>query len=237
MSGRTGSFTYRQSRGQTIVSQYQPIVKNPNTQGQQTQRARFKLMSQLAAIMAAGFGSFIIKTRPEKQRPTQRNAFMQVNMPLVEVVSSADTATAKIPMEQLKLTSSFKALPNMNLAANGQGINVNMEKIPSEVKTIRLVVVGYTGNNGTQAAIQSITDVPVTAGEINHDIATDAGKFTVLGFGLIPTETTAAKIDLDNIHTPADENFISAVDLDRMVSEGTMLETMTVGGNIDVPVS
>lgn len=236
MSGRTGSFTYRQSRGQTIVSQYQPIVKNPNTQGQQDQRAKFKLMSQLAAIMSRGFGSFIIKTRPEKQRPTQRNAFIKLNMPLVEVESTADTATAKIPMERLQLTSSNRYLPPMNLTDTKPDIEVSFENVPAEVASVRVVLVGYRGQGQTQAYIKSIGDYPVTPNqtEFNVTLLAEAGNYTVLAFGLIPTESTKSSVDLDNIHTPADENFISAVELNAMVAEGTMLETMTVGANVTI---
>lgn len=236
MSGRTGSFTYRQSRGETIVSQYQPMVKNPNTEKQQDQRARFKLLSQLAAIMAPGFGTMGVTKRPGKQRPTQRNAFMQINMPLVEVASTADTATAKIPMEQLKLTSSNRYLPQINLTDTKPDIEVSFENMPAEVTSVRVVLVGYRGQGQTQAFIKSIADYPVTPNqqEFNVTLLAEAGNYTVLAFGLIPTESTKSSVDLDNIHTPADENFISAVELNAMVAEGSMLETMTVGANVTI---
>lgn len=233
LSGKTGSYTFRQSRGQTIVSQYQPIVKNPNTQGQQNQRAKFKLMSQLAAIMSPGFGTMGVTKRPGKQAPTQRNAFVQLNMPLVEVESSADNEVkAKIPMEQVKLTSSFRYLPEMTVGPDTGAINISMNNIPSDVTTVRCVVIGYEGN---VAALRTIVDYPVTA---NHDflgvVDLPLGKYTVLAYGLIPSETAKSSIDLDNIHTPEDEEFISAVELNTMVADGSLVETMTVGGNVTI---
>lgn len=231
MCGRTGSFTYRQSRGQTIVSQYQPIVKNPNTQGQQDQRAKFKLMSQLAAIMAPGFGTMGITKRPGKQRPTQRNAFMNLNMPLVEVESSADTATAKIPMEQLQLTSSFRHLPNVELSAAGGEIEASFTTVPVDVATIRIIVVGYVGE---QAKVMSMTDYPVADHqEMVVSFPASAGKYTVLAYGLIPSKSLKS-VDFNNIHTPADKDFISAVQLNTMVEAGLMAETKTVGSNVTV---
>ena len=231
MSGKTGSFTYRQSRGQTIVSQYQPIVKNPNTERQQNQRARFKLMTQLASVMATGFGSFIIKTRPEKQRPTQRNAFMQINFHLVQVTDDAAGVTAKIPMEQLQLTSSFRPLPPLTLNGDGM-LTVDMENIPSDVSTVRLVIVGY---NRGQAEIKNLVDVPVTGNLFTYENDTlPVGKYTVLAYGLIPSASVRQKIDLDNIHTPADQDFISAIELNAMVENGSMAETITVGANVTV---
>lgn len=235
LSGKTGSYTFRQSRGQTIVSQYQPIVKNPNTQGQQSQRAKFKLMTQLAAIMAPGFGTMGVTKRPGKQAPTQRNSFVQLNMPLVEVESSADNeVVAKIPMEQVKLTSSFRHLPSISVnATEARKFNVEFNNnLPTEVTTVRLVTVGYSGNIAT---IVDIRDVPKSTIEDNPvEIAVEAGEYTVLAYGLIPSESASASIDLDNIHTPADEEFISAVELNTMVANGTMVETMTVGANVTV---
>lgn len=234
MSGRTGSFTYRQSRGETIVSQYQPLVKNPNTQGQQNQRARFKLMSQLAAIMSPGFGTMGVTKRPGKQRPTQRNAFMQLNMPLVEVTSSADTATAKIPMEQLKLTSSFINMSQLDVTStSAENFDVALRSaLPVGVASVRVIVVGYVDNLAT---IVDMRDVPATkldGDSVNFGVG--AGKFTVLAYGMIPSESLKSSVDFDNIHTPADEDFISAVDLNTMVAEGSMTETMTVGANVTV---
>lgn len=245
LSGKMGSAVFRQSGGKTIASQYQPIVKNPNSEGQQAQRAKFKLMSQLAAIMSRGFGSFIIKTRAEKGKGTQRNAFVQTNFPLVQVTEeTAGGVTAKIPMEQLQLTTSFRTLPTFNTEGTSATVgyaNVNIPNVPSDVTTIRVVAVGYQVIEGgaKQAFIESITDCPVTDGEIDQQISYLAPKtvgeqVTILAFGLIPSEAASKKIDLDNIHTPADENFISAIKLDQMVSDGQMAETKTIGINLTV---
>ena len=244
LSGKMGSAVFRQSGGKTIASQYQPIVKNPNSEGQQAQRAKFKLMSQLAAIMSRGFGSFIIKTRPEKGRSTQRNAFVQTNFPLVEVSEDNNSVSAKIPMEKLKLTSSFRQLPNFNNSetfAHTNQAHVFVQGIPSDVTTLRVVVVGYKGETAAekQAYIERIADLPVDNGTVDDDIPDMPAKrigdqVTMLAFGLIPSASAAKKIDLDNIHTPNDQNFISAIKLDQMVSDGQMTETVTIGINLTV---
>lgn len=238
LSGKTGSYTFRQSRGQTIVSQYQPIVKNPNTQGQQSQRAKFKLMSQLAAIMAPGFGTMGVTKRPGKQTPSQRNAFVQLNMPLVEVDSSADNEViAKIPMDQLKLTSSFREeLGEINCSKVGSGIRVAIPvRAGSKVKNGKIALVGF-GTMGVtkRASLVSMADVPVTQDgtTISYTFSDiQPGDYTILAYGLIPTESSAITVDLDNIHTPDDEDFISAVHLNTLVASGAIVETATVGAN------
>lgn len=230
LSGKMGSAVFRQSGGQTVITQYQPIVKNPNSDGQQSQRAKFKLMSQLAAIMSPGFGSFIIKTRAEKGKGTQRNAFVQINFPLVTTTETAEGVRAEIPMEELKLTTSFRNLPTPVLSATAEGIGVSIQNIAADIKAVRFVTVGYSDN---VAEIVDIRDIPVRDGYINS-VITNAprGNFTVLAYGLIPSESTTTRVSLDNIHTPGDEDFISAVQLNEMVAAGEMAETKTVGANV-----
>ena len=216
-----GTAVFRVREGQQIVTQYNPIVKNPNTAGQQAQRAKFKLMSQLAAIMAPGYGTMGTINRPARGKSTQRNAFTQINMKLVEVDTAGEQVTAKIPMEQLQLTSSFRPLPPFE----------NQEPM-----SVRFILVGYKNN---VAEIVDMKDVPTIENNgsasvtYNNDNAS-VGNYTLLAYGLIPSESAMASINLDDIHTPSDENFISAVELNAMVAEGTMAETKTVGVNIVV---
>lgn len=238
MSGRTGSFTYRQSRGQTIVSQYQPIVKNPRTEAQNNQRARFKLMSQLAAIMAPGFGTMSVNKRPAKQSPTQRNAFVALNMPLCAVADG----TAKIPMEKLQLTSSSRPLGGITSDES----SVTITAIPKEVKSVRFIEINYTDfqefDKGTgsfiiktRPEIKRIVDQPTVSTDQGFIAEFDgvSRNSTVLAFGLIPSESLSG-VDFSSIHTLTSQKFISAVNLNQLVNEGSMVETMTLGVNIAV---
>lgn len=237
LSGKMGAAVFRVREGQQVVTQYNPIVKNPNTAGQQAQRAKFKLMSQLAAIMAPGFGTMGVTERPARGKGTARNGFVQKNFALAETETAGDTVTAKIPMEQLQLTDSFRYLPEPSVTATAGRISVDMESIPTEVTTLRIVLVGYSGGAGQdrQANIQQIVDVPVENSAIRYAFnAVPAGNYTTLAYGLIPSESAKSSIDLDNVHTPADEDFISAVQLDAMVADGLMAETKTVGANVSV---
>lgn len=236
LSGKMGAAVFRVRDGQQVVTQYNPIVKNPNTEGQQAQRAKFKLMSQLAAIMGPGFGTLAVTKRKSKGKPSQRNAFTQINFPLVEVSSDNQEVTASIPMEQLKLTSSFRPLGTLLLSSEGPTeLDVTLEDIPTEVTTVRVLLIRYPSlDGGRQAQLSQIVDVPVEAGgTAGHNFTGLIGgeKVTVLAYGLIPSESAKASIDLDNIHTPEDKDFISAVKLNAMVQDGQMAETVTLGAN------
>lgn len=236
LSGKMGSAVFRVRKGAQVVAQYNPVVKNPNTEGQQTSRAAFKLMSQLAAVMSAGFGTMSVTKRGGRGTPSKRNAFFGLNYGLVTTADTAQGVVASVPMEQLKLTSSFRALGSISSSADQSSVDVDVTNIPADVQSVRLVLVDYKSTGGVkQAAIASITDVPVSDGEINHvfdDL--EAGDYTVLAYGLIPTESAAGKISLDTIHTPADDDFISAIELDKLVSEGAIVETMTIGTNVTI---
>lgn len=237
LSGKMGTAVFRVREGQQIVTQYNPIVKNPNTTGQQSQRAKFKLMSQLAAIMAPGYGTMGTINRPARGKSTQRNAFTQINMKLVEVDTAGEQVTAKIPMEQLQLTSSFRPLPSfVESTAPTTYIDKDIINMDSAIKSVRFILVGYKNK---VAEIVDMRDVPTTtqAGITSVIYTNDtvpAGNYTLLAYGLIPSESAMSSINLDDIHTPSDEDFISAVELNAMVADGTMAETKTIGTNITI---
>lgn len=233
LSGKMGSAVFRVREGQQVVTQYNPIVKNPNTQGQQNQRAKFKLMAQLSAIMAPGFGTMGTINRPSRGKETQRNAFTRLNMPLVEVSTEDQITMAKIPMEQLKLTSSFRPMPQIEVTAASGSFNVALRSaLTTDVTTVRVVVVGYVDSVATIAEIRDVPAANFDGENVNFSVG--AGNFTVLAYGLIPSESAKSSLHLDNISTPFDEDFISAIELNAMVANGLMAETMTVGANITV---
>lgn len=241
LSGKMGSAVFRVRNGAQVVTQYNPIVKNPDSARQQEARAKFKLLSQLGAIMESGFGTMAVTKRAGKSAPSQRNAFMQLNYPLVAVDMSADTPErASIPMANVQLTKSNRPLGEIS---SERGL-VEIENIPAEVRSVRFVLVAYRQvqevdpDSGSfiikiKPEVRKIQDVPVSNGGAAADVVNDLGKFTMLAYGLIPTASAAAKVDFNNIHTPSDEDFIGAIDLDQMVREGALIETMTMGVNFE----
>lgn len=235
-----GSAVFRVRNGAQVVTQYNPIVKNPDTTEQQKARAKFKLLSQLGAIMESGFGTMATTKRAGKSAPTQRNAFMQLNYPLVAVDMSSDVPErATIPMERVQLTKSSRPLGSISGGLTG----VTVSNIPSDVAIVRFVIVGYREiqevdpESGSfiikvKPEVRNIVDVPVVDNEAATGSLSDLGnKVTVLAYGMIPTASAAGRVNLDSIHTPADEDFIGAIDLDQLVREGAMVETMTMGIN------
>lgn len=233
---------FRQRQGETIATQYQPVVTNPNTDGQQGSRVAFKLMSQLAAIMAPALGSLAVLTRPaRKGRPSQRNAFFAQNYGLV---STRDTETGKratIPMEQLQLTSSFIAAGSMNIIQDGNTISIKGSASPGKKQKIALVGFSSLAGDPRPAKVINIVEVAVDndgGWSYNFEVENVRAKgvtneITVLSYGLIPL-SQRMQTKMENINTPADDPFISAVELQKAVEDGEMNVTETIGANFTI---
>lgn len=216
MSGKMGSVVFRVRQGEQIVTQYNPIVKNPNTEAQSTQRVAFKLMSQVAAAMASA-----IINRPARQGQSARNRFVQQNFPLV----SADAQNAKVEIDRLQLTSSSTYLGTLATTQSG----VTISNIPANVTQVRFVTVSYPdAGDKTKPVISRIDEINVASGTASYNAS--EGE-TILAYGLIPT-SGAAKVALDNMGVFDQEPFVAQVDLERLVSSGQVAVTETLGVNM-----
>lgn len=238
LSGKMGNAVFRVRGGQQVVAQYQPQVANPNTEAQQVARAKFKLITQLAAIMAPAMGTLGVVTRPARQGRNPRTGFVAKNYALIYPDPSEGAAEkVTIPMDEIQLTDSFRPGPELENRSTSAQLNISASTLPAGTASVRFVVVEYLSiSGGSQAAIRSITDVPVEDGvAVLEEEADAAEKLTVLAYALIPSAAARAKVDFDNIHTPADDDFISAVDLQKMVRDGEMSVTMTNGANVTIP--
>lgn len=235
MSGKMGAAVFRIRKGQQLVTQYNPNVSNPNTRGQQDQRATFKLLTQLAAIMSPTLGGTMgVNDRPAR---TKRNSFFALNYPLVSVAAGADSIRAEIPMEQLQLTKSFRALPAPEVRAASGAASVNIRGIAADVSMVKLVVIGYAtvAEGQKQAYVESELEAPVQAGRVETTISLPVGRYTILAYGVIPlTEDAARKVSIDDIFTPDDEDYVSAVVLEELAASGSTSETMTSGANVSI---
>lgn len=104
-SGKLGSTVVASVAGFTIARQYNPNVTNPNTDAQQDTRARFKLLSQLSAVMAPNLAI------RKKGLTSARNTFTKVNFPL----TSFNGAEAMVDMNRLQITDSSKSMTDFSV--------------------------------------------------------------------------------------------------------------------------
>ena len=246
MSGKMGNAVFRQRNGETIIAQYQPIVKNPNTLSQQNARAAFKLATQLSAIMAPALGSMGVINRPARPGHNPRNGFVARNYKLITTTSdptSANKVTATIAMEKVQLTESLKQFGIISATGGNGNISGSIAGLPSLGAgniSAKIVLIGYEPleNGGRRAYIHSMLDVPRKDGsspaQFDFQITTlpQSADFTILSFGMIELTEGKAKVDYNNIHTPSDINFISSVVIDESLADGSMEVTNTIGINV-----
>lgn len=90
--GKLGASVWTVRKGVQVVREYTDRVSNPNTRRQVAQRAKFKLLSQLGAVVA-GDGMFFRNLNPGE---SVRNAFMRANMPAVTLSPTSDVALLNV---------------------------------------------------------------------------------------------------------------------------------------------
>lgn len=122
-TGKLGSSVFATIAGKQIVRQYQPNVSNPSTPGQVAQRAKMKLMSQVAASMSP----VIAMKRIGLQ--SGRNIFIKKNFNL----SSFNDETAEINLEGIQLTDGTGNALLFDKVWSGSGTNASVSIYPANI--------------------------------------------------------------------------------------------------------
>lgn len=236
LSGKLGSAVFRVREGAQVVAQYNPIVKNPNSAGQQGTRAVFKLMSQLAAVMAPGFGTMGVTKRGGHGTPSKRNVFFKLNYGLATTADTAQGVVASVPMEKIQLTNSFREFGSIAASASGDSITIDMVSADNKTKSGKIALVGFGTMGVTKSPrIVGMKEFSFEEGEASVGFADlDPGEYTVLAYGYIPSDELLAKISLDNLHTPNDAPFTGQINLEQALADGSVVCTMTKGANVTI---
>lgn len=145
-SGKLGATVFAVNSGVQIAREYQPKVTNPNTEAQQDTRARFKLMSQLSAVMAP-----VIAIKKEGLK-TARNQFQSINFGIVQY----ENENASINLNQVQLTKSNRSFAGFSADRSG-GAAIAVELDASMAATAnRVVYIAYEKqNDGTLGLLGS----------------------------------------------------------------------------------
>ena len=112
VNGKIGSVVFSTSGGMTIAREYNPHVANPSTTAQVDQRARMKLMSQIAASVAPSLAM------QKSGLVSARNKFTKINFGN----SYALNGVAQVSYENLQLTEGNLGLPQIVAYAYEEGI-------------------------------------------------------------------------------------------------------------------
>ena len=221
-SGKLGASVFSVNSGKQIVRQYQPVVANPSTTAQVNQRARLKLMSQLAAALAP------VIVIPKEGMVSARNRFISKNMDYVV----ATDGTAQVTYENLQITAGNVGLPSIS-ATRAEGTNiisVNLSSAPSSDVT-RVVYAMY---KKTQGQMEYVASRVVTArGENNNFPATlpaATGDVILFAYGMKDADSSAsAKFANYNVASASD---IARLVANRSIALGDYVFTQTRGTTV-----
>lgn len=145
MSGKVADVVMSVRNGEQIVRKYQPIVRNPQTENQYTTRARFKLLSQMSAVMAP----YIAIRREGAVSP--RNIFTRINFGS----TTFENNQADIALSGVKLTTGVVSLPAFVATRGDSGVTVALTEAARDLNRVAYVAF-VRMSDGTLRALTSV---------------------------------------------------------------------------------
>lgn len=225
-SGKLGASVWTVRKGVQVVREYTDKVSNPNTPAQVGQRAKFKLLTQLSAIVA-GAGMYFRNLKPGE---SMRNAFMRANMGAVTLNPAGNIAL--LNTDEVALTDGNKMAPSatFNRATGIVTVDVS-DTAMSDIMGVGYAVItmpdlgrvlGYSGRTEKEDGKTSISiqvNVPPQL----------MSKTGVLIWGYrFADEAARAKYETIAASETAD---VVALEFDRMLRDGLIEPTQTVMAN------
>lgn len=199
-SGKTGNAVFATSAGKQIVRTYQPKVSNPNTDAQIAQRAKFKLLSQLAAVMAP------VIVIPKSGLVSARNRFVKKNFSLTTYANDM----ASIEVTSIQLTDSQVSMPDLVVEETGENTGVHVETLTPVnglFEKVRFALFKKTEDAKLQLVAQAIVEVDTTQTSVAEHNFTglSKGEYVAYGYGMNPNNASAS-VGYNNYETEAGDS-------------------------------
>lgn len=224
-SGRLGNTVYAQVGGVCVIREYRESIANPNTEGQQTQRSKFKLMSQLGAAMSP-----YIAIRKEGMK-SARNIFTQINIPN----ATMSDGTASINLNRIQLTKSGLAMPDFSADRTaGTKIAVALaESVASGLDGVVYSVFTKEVDGSLIPFASVVVDVAGTPAQFAGELPYTAKSVVIYAYGY-RFNTAAARAMYGNMQAPSAEEVAKLFTSSSEAASGTTLMktkglTMNVG--------
>lgn len=225
-TGKLGASVWAVRKGVQIVREYTDKVTNPNTPAQVGQRAKFKLLTQLGAVVA-GAGMFFRNLNPGE---SMRNAFMRANMGAVELSPTGDVALLNV--SEVVLTDGHTTAPSASFNRTTGSMSVDLSAaamadimgIGYAVITLPDVgrVIGYSARAEKAEGETAITTTIVAPAALMN-------KTNVLVWGYRFADAAArAKYEAIAASETAD---VVSLEFERMLREGLIEPTQTILAN------
>lgn len=114
--GKIGGTVYVIRNGAQIARQYNPSPYQPKSENQAATRARFKLLNQLAEVLAP------VMAMPREGLVSPRNLFVSRNYP----ASAYENSQASIDLNKVQLTRSVVGMPRIISEREGTSLRVRL---------------------------------------------------------------------------------------------------------------
>lgn len=216
-SGKLGSSVFAISGGEQIVREYNPRVANPNTDAQVAQRAKMKLMSQLAAALAPALAFKKVKLA------SARNQFVGKNIGLCTFADDE----AKVMLTKLQLTNGNVAFPSVGATfdENDKLVVSTDATIQEEIQKVVIVIVKQGANDTVSVTKMQTLDVPASR-VLNETIDLgEGGSYVVYVYGWKPN-AGSENVSYENYsaNALADEASVSVI-IKTLLQSGVFTET------------
>lgn len=219
INGKVGNMVFASTGGEVIAREYNPNVSNPSTKSQVNQRAKLKLMSQLAAALAP------VIVIPKEGLKSSRNLFIKKNIGSVD----ANDGIAQVTYENLQITNGNAALPAIHIVrGQSTGVRVYLED-RSDASVSRVVYILYkkTSEQTLQYVQSVVVENATTDGTFPGQLLYVEGDIVVFAYGMKDLSNKAtAKYDNYNVESGLD---IAQLAMSRTISMSDYQFTQTRG--------
>lgn len=176
VTGKIGGMVFSSTGGEVIAREYNPNVANPNTTAQVNQRAKLKLLSQIAAALAP------VIVIPKEGLKSSRNLFIKKNFSSVD----AESGIAQVTYENLQITAGNAALPAIHILRSQQGgVQVYLEE-RCDAAVTRVVYIMYkkTSEKTLQYMQSVIAETATADGTFPAQMLYVEGDIVIFAYGM-----------------------------------------------------
>ena len=176
VTGKIGGMVFSSTGGEVIAREYNPNVSNPNTTAQVNQRAKLKLLSQIAAALAP------VIVIPKEGLKSSRNLFIKKNFSSVDAVSGV----AQVTYENLQITAGNAALPAIHILRSQQsGVQVYLEeRCDAAVSRVVYIMYKKTSEQTLQYMQSVIAETATADGTFPAQLYYTEGDIVIFAYGM-----------------------------------------------------
>lgn len=218
-TGKLGGMVLSVNSGEQIVREYNPKVSNPQTDAQVAQRAKFKLLSQLAAALSTS----IAFRKMKMQSP--RNRFVSANVKN----ASFENNEASVALDSLDLTGGSQLIPTLSVTrGTGEAITIALsEAAAGDIKRIVYNIYKVTEGNKLQFIKEVLVSEAGAGRTFSVETTAPEADIVVYAYGIKDT-TTRSTTKFEEYEASADDNN-AVLDVLRALNSTDYVLTATAG--------